>query len=105
MPSEIQMRPDLASCGFPPLRLFYRRGEPCSSVRTSDWVSFTSRAAARSSVPLRDLEDFLSGVGVDEVGVIGSDVGLNLLDQFVLVLGFDCRATWAVDLHALLPQS
>ena len=56
-------------------------------------------------VPLRDLQDLVSGIGVNEVGVIGGDVRLNLLDQFVLALGFDGRATRAVDLHAVLPQS
>jgi hypothetical protein len=64
-----------------------------------------SSPLGEASVPLRDLQDFLTGVGVDQVGVIGSDVRLNLLDQIVLGLGFDGRATRAVDLHAVLPRS
>lgn len=61
------------------------------------------RAVRRGSVLLRALQDLLAGVRLDQVGVVGSDVGLDLLDQFVLGLGFDGCAAWAVDPHEYPP--
>ena len=69
------------------------------SARGEAGIARAPREPLVGSVSLRDLQDLLAGVGGDQVGVVGGDVRLNLLHQFVLALGFDGRATCAVDLH------
>ena len=59
--------------------------------------------AAARSVLVRHLQNLLSRVLADEIRVVGGDVRLDVLDQRVVGLAFDIRATRAVDdLHISL---